>query len=105
MGGVWVIHAKLRNKVPESPNHAAKPTMYNGIGLLTPRGSGTSGYVQTNKFNLRGGPPMRAQPGGNISDMQGPKKARADPSILEHRAKREIELKVAEEQAKLEDEG
>jgi len=29
--------------------------MYNGIGILTPRGSGTSGYVTTNKFNLRPG--------------------------------------------------
>ena len=27
--------------------------MYNGVGLLTPRGSGTSGYVQSNKFNIR----------------------------------------------------
>jgi hypothetical protein len=28
--------------------------MYNGIGIGTPRGSGTSGYVQSNKFHLRG---------------------------------------------------
>ena len=26
--------------------------MYNGIGLLTARGSGTNGYVQSNKFSV-----------------------------------------------------
>ena len=77
---------------------------YNGVGLVTPRGSGTSGYVQTNKFNLRGAPPMRAGR-QDLDELEGPKVAKADPSILEHRAKREIELKVAEEQAKLEDSG
>ena len=48
---------------------------------------------------------MRTQPRDDLSEMDGPKKAKADPSILEHKAKREIELKVAEEQAKLEDQG
>ena len=35
--------------------------MYNGIGLQTARGSGTNGYVQTNKFFVRprnGGKPL-----------------------------------------------
>ncbi|KAM0973792.1 hypothetical protein ACFX2C_017071 [Malus domestica] len=27
--------------------------MYNGIGLQTPRGSGTNGYIQTNKFFIK----------------------------------------------------
>lgn len=27
--------------------------MYNGIGLMTPRGSGTSGYVQKNLSKMR----------------------------------------------------
>jgi hypothetical protein len=27
--------------------------MYNGIGIVTPRGSGTSGYVQASKFHLK----------------------------------------------------
>ena len=35
--------------------------MYNGIGILTPRGTGTSGHVQANKLNLRRAPvPRRA---------------------------------------------
>lgn len=79
--------------------------MYNGIGLLTARGSGTSGYVQTSKFNLRGGPPPRQQTLEELEKAGGPKKPKADPSILEHKAKREVELKVAEEQARLEDMG
>jgi hypothetical protein len=48
---------------------------------------------------------MRAGPGGNISDMEGPKQMQPDQAILEHKSKREIELAVAQEQAKLEDEG
>ncbi|KAJ7966076.1 Serine/arginine repetitive matrix protein 2, partial [Quillaja saponaria] len=27
--------------------------MYNGIGLQTPRGSGTNGYIQSNKFFVK----------------------------------------------------
>ncbi|KAL6757497.1 hypothetical protein V8C86DRAFT_2624162 [Haematococcus lacustris] len=77
--------------------------MYNGIGLLTPRGSGTSGHVQNNAFNLRGGPPARIQPRADLDN--GPKLLKADQTILEHNAKRVIELKIAEEQARLEDEG
>jgi len=79
--------------------------MYNGIGLLTPRGSGTSGHVQNSKFNLRGGPPNRQQHAGAIADMAGPAQPQPDKSILEHKSKRQVELAVAEEQAKLEDEG
>lgn len=78
--------------------------MYNGIGLLTPRGSGTSGYVQTNKFNLRGGPPVRVQPAQFDGDS-GPKQKQPNKEILDHKRKREIELKIAQKQAELEDEG
>jgi serine/arginine repetitive matrix protein 2 len=78
--------------------------MYNGIGLLTPRGSGTSGYVQGNKFNLRHAPPNRGPQGHDLASS-GPRVAKADPTILEHRAKRELELKVLIEREKLEQEG
>jgi serine/arginine repetitive matrix protein 2 len=79
--------------------------MYNGVGLLTPRGSGTSGYVQSNKFNLKFTPAPRPGTGAPPDLKAGPKQIQPDRSILEHKAKREIELAVAEEQAKLEDEG
>ena len=78
--------------------------MYNGIGLLTARGSGTSGYVQANKFNLRGGapPPMlnRTEDYGS-----GPVQKQPNKEILEHARKREIEVKLYEFQADLEDNG
>ncbi|CAE6040820.1 unnamed protein product [Arabidopsis arenosa] len=46
--------------------------MYNGIGLQTARGSGTNGYVETNKFFVRprnGGKPVNG--GKWFEDDQG----------------------------------
>ena len=80
--------------------------MYNGIGLLTARGSGTSGYVQTNKFNLRGGPQSAAA--SRPADLAAPVgNASRQPNrdILEHAKKREIELKLLELQDDLEEQG
>jgi serine/arginine repetitive matrix protein 2 len=76
--------------------------MYNGIGLLTPRGSGTSGYVQTNKFNLRVQPQLIVEERDN---QRGPKLRKANADIIEHNRKREIELKVEEMRVLLEDQG
>lgn len=78
--------------------------MYNGIGLLTPRGSGTSGYVTTNKFNLRSGAPQRSFDQNSLSDA-GPIQRGPNRGILDHNKKRELELRVAKEQDKLESEG
>jgi len=67
------------------------------------RGSGTSGYVQTNKFNIRG-PPSRNERGGR--DGNGEKSdvhRKPNKDILEHNRKREIEVKVMELRVKLED--
>ncbi len=72
-----------------------------GIGILTPRGTGTSGYVQTNKFNLRGPPPQRT----DRDDDRGPVQRKPNQGILEHNRKREIELEVEVMRAQLEDEG
>jgi serine/arginine repetitive matrix protein 2 len=75
--------------------------MYNGIGLLTPRGSGTSGYVSANKFNLRGPPQLRTEP-----PRDGPPKHKAaNKDILDHKKKREVEVKVEQERERLEAEG
>lgn len=73
-----------------------------GIGLTTVRGSGTSGYVQTNKFNLRA-PPNRRTEGSENS--KAPIKRQPNKEIIEHNKKREIELKVEEKRVELEDEG
>ncbi|XP_059660356.1 histone H2A.Z-specific chaperone CHZ1-like isoform X2 [Cornus florida] len=44
--------------------------MYNGLGLRTPRGSGTSGYIQTNKFF---GKPksVKVHPGKGFDEVTG----------------------------------
>jgi serine/arginine repetitive matrix protein 2 len=85
--------------------------MYNGIGLQTARGSGTNGYVQTNKFFIRprtGGPPKAPFPSyddggagaGGLGGMRKPNK-----EILEHDRKRQVELRLVLLRDTLEDQG
>ncbi|KAL0917067.1 hypothetical protein M5K25_012108 [Dendrobium thyrsiflorum] len=81
--------------------------MYNGIGLQTPRGSGTNGYIQSNKFFVKpksarvdtsaiGG---SAQPEG-VGGVRKPNK-----DILEHDRKRQIQLRLLVLQDALADQG
>lgn len=80
--------------------------MYNGIGLATVRGSGTSGYVQTNKFNLSRRPPAKpVSSKGDPAQLQGPPQNKANDAILEHNRKREIERKLLELEDELIDKG
>lgn len=72
-----------------------------GIGLLSVRGSGTSGYVQGNKFNLRGPPRTDYR---DRDDDRGPAHKKPNAEILEHNRKREVELAVETMRAQLEDE-
>ncbi|EER15437.1 Pre-mRNA-splicing factor cwc-21, putative [Perkinsus marinus ATCC 50983] len=67
--------------------------MYNGIGLQTARGSGTSGYVQRNKSYLR---PQRTdiKPFREAEAAAPPKPKKADPELIYHNQKREIEVKL-----------
>ncbi|KAJ8908446.1 hypothetical protein NDN08_005155 [Rhodosorus marinus] len=65
--------------------------MYNGIGLETPRGTGTSGYVQKNYASVR---KAVRRPEGGRREGTGPRKANAE--ILEHEKRRRIEVQVAE---------
>lgn len=69
---------------------------------MTPRGSGTSGYVTTNKFNLHRAPPARHSERSDEATLlnRGPNK-----EILDHNRKRELELEVAKQQDELEAEG
>ena len=78
--------------------------MYNGIGLLTPRGSGTSGYVTNNKFNLRRNP-NQGPPRFDSLSSEGPKQKKANQDILEHNRKREIEAKIFALTDSLEEQG
>ncbi|KAB5593406.1 Pre-mRNA-splicing factor [Ceratobasidium theobromae] len=74
--------------------------MYNGIGLNTPRGSGTNGYVVRNLSHLR---PRDAQQDMYKFDQAGPKHREPDAGILEHERLRKIEIRCLELQLELEE--
>ncbi|KAF2207582.1 hypothetical protein CERZMDRAFT_107734, partial [Cercospora zeae-maydis SCOH1-5] len=76
--------------------------MSSNVGLSTPRGSGTSGYVQRNSANLR--PRDDVKPYPTEVDSIRHRQRQPDKEILEHERKREIELKVFELRDKLEEE-
>ncbi|KAK3007851.1 hypothetical protein RJ639_013460 [Escallonia herrerae] len=84
--------------------------MYNGIGLQTPRGSGTNGYIQSNKFFVRpksnkvlvdGGPAKGFEPGQGTGGLM----RKPNREILEHDRKRQIQLKLVVLEDKLVDQG
>ncbi|XP_057849867.2 uncharacterized protein LOC131060588 [Cryptomeria japonica] len=79
--------------------------MYNGIGLQTPRGSGTNGYIQNNKFFVK--PKAVRVETKEIEEGQGAGgvSRKANPQILEHDRKRQIELKLAQLEDTLADQG
>ena len=74
--------------------------MYNGIGLTTPRGSGTNGYVQRNLAFRTDKPIQKVQ--YNYEDIRrhAPVTRQPNQEILEHERKRQIEAKVYEWAAK-----
>ena len=83
--------------------------MSSNVGLSTPRGSGTSGYVQRNLSHLKprdsgyGSTPSYGPPG--LDDGKDTfKQRKPDQKILEHDRRREIEVKVLEERDRLEEE-
>ncbi|KAG8531922.1 RNA-splicing factor [Bacidia gigantensis] len=77
--------------------------MSSNVGLSTPRGSGTSGYVQRNLSHLK--PRDTYAPYPNPSDSPAHQKIRKpDKDILNHDRLREIEVRVFELRDKLEDE-
>lgn len=78
-------------------------SMADNVGLSTPRGSGTSGYVQKNRSLLR--PRDKAAPYPKEWDQAKHRPRQPDAAILEHEAKREIEVKVLELRDRLEEEG
>ncbi|ORY90522.1 hypothetical protein BCR43DRAFT_464467 [Syncephalastrum racemosum] len=79
--------------------------MYNGIGLNTPRGSGTNGYVVRNLSFVRPPPTdrRRDEPLDLKAPVPGPRQPNKD--ILQHDRKRAVELKCMELRITLEDDG
>ncbi|KAF8165008.1 hypothetical protein B0H34DRAFT_649610, partial [Crassisporium funariophilum] len=75
--------------------------MYNGIGLTTPRGSGTSGYVVRNLSTLRSHDKNYDR--AAAWDAVPPKHREPDQAILEHEKKRKVEIACLELQLELED--
>ena len=78
--------------------------MSDNVGLSTPRGSGTSGYVQRNLAHMRprdmAAPYLPRNDIGNL--RHNPRQP--DKGLLEHDRKREVEVKVFELRDKLEEE-
>lgn len=79
--------------------------MSDNVGLSTPRGSGTSGYVQRNLSTLKSRShyaPYPPRDGPSSNSAYRPRQPNKE--ILEHDRLREIEVKVLEYQDKLEEE-
>lgn len=75
--------------------------MYNGVGLPTPRGSGTSGHVQRNCALL-----YKKEKLKHVEENQPePINRQPNKEILEHTKKREIEVKCLELSDALEEQG
>lgn len=79
--------------------------MYNGIGLSTPRGSGTNGYIQTNKFFVKSRAVRSEAKEFQTGQGAGGVLRKANKDILEHDRKRRIELKLIELEDQLVDQG
>lgn len=82
--------------------------MYNGIGLQTARGSGTNGYVQTNKFFIRprtNKVVMDSSKGYESGQGMAGVTRKPNKDILEHDRKRKIQLKLLVLEEKLIDQG
>jgi hypothetical protein len=78
--------------------------MSSNVGLSTPRGSGTSGYVQRNLSLLKPRDAGVGVPYSLDSTARPPKTRKPDLEILNHDRLREIEIKLLEFREKLEDE-
>jgi hypothetical protein len=78
--------------------------MSDNVGLPTPRGSGTSGYVQRNLAHQK--PRDMAAPYlPRDADSLRHRQRQPDKGLLEHDRKREVEVRVFELRDKLEEEG
>ncbi|KAL8991810.1 MAG: hypothetical protein Q9188_007693, partial [Gyalolechia gomerana] len=75
--------------------------MSSNVGLSTPRGSGTSGYVQRNLSNLRPRETFTPYP----ASLPAHRQRQPNAEILEHDRLRQIEVQVYDLRDKLEDEG
>uniref|UniRef100_A0A2R5LAQ7 Putative pre-mrna-splicing factor cwc21 ixodes scapularis pre-mrna-splicing factor cwc21 n=1 Tax=Ornithodoros turicata TaxID=34597 RepID=A0A2R5LAQ7_9ACAR len=80
--------------------------MYNGIGLQTPRGSGTNGYVQRNLcFVNRLKDKVNYKTEEDIKQLDALMNRKANQEILDHERKRKLEIRCLELQEEMEEQG
>ncbi len=80
--------------------------MYNGIGLTTPRGSGTNGYVQRNFAAVKNRKEkVEYKSDADLARLERSLHQQPNQEILEHEWKRKIELKCLLLQEELEEQG
>ena len=84
--------------------------MYNGIGLTTVRGSGTNGYVQSNKayvkpINVRTATELNRGGLSKEEDWKAKTAGAGNAEIMDHARKRAVELKVLALADEMEDNG
>lgn len=81
--------------------------MYNGIGLVTPRGSGTNGHVQRNVAFVRPGKKdnVNYRTEDDLAKLDAQSNRQPNQGILDHERKRKIEVKCAELEEVLESQG
>ncbi|XP_059476049.1 serine/arginine repetitive matrix protein 2-like [Neocloeon triangulifer] len=80
--------------------------MYNGIGLTTPRGSGTNGYVQRNWAAVRvTKDKIQICTESDVAAFEAASNRQPNIEILEHERKRKLEIKCAELEDALEEQG
>lgn len=87
-----------------------KKEMYNGIGLRTARGSGTNGYVQSNKayvkpVNVRRAVELNSGREAQAERWKAATQQAGNAELLAHAKKREVEVQVFELRDRLEEEG
>ena len=80
--------------------------MYNGIGLVTARGSGTNGHVQRNfAFVRQSKKDINYRTEEDIAKLDASTNRQPNLEILDHERKRKIEVKCAELEDVLENQG
>ncbi|KAH9502858.1 Serine/arginine repetitive matrix protein 2 [Bulinus truncatus] len=80
--------------------------MYNGIGLQTPRGSGTNGYVQRNlAFVKPKKDKIDYKSEEELNKLDQSLNKQPNKEILDHERKRKVELKCMEMQELMEEQG
>lgn len=80
--------------------------MYNGIGLQTPRGSGTNGYVQRNLAFVKSKKDrVDYKTEEEINKLDQGLNKQPNREILDHERKRKVELKCMEMQELMEEQG